>query len=564
MKRLSVQLSKILQLFFLCFLLLNGVFLPDGTALSAKASLPGGMSLLMTAPAAPAAANSDARLTIYSCKASRNGTVTVKGKVSGGTLPAGTRVALCAVEPYEDTVSNARILTEGSSSGNIVRLKAAIHMNDSESVLQKKFCIGVAYGNSYRRASDFYYIQNPEVLGKIKGSFPYPARGTKKGIKSIIYDDRYIDQLVKLNASHVITDLPLDGFLNGSNYSYRYEGKTYYFNKTILTYKKQIRKLCRKGIAVTGIFYLSNRTMTEYMLPSAASGDKSGAAIFALNTETPSRKKLEALFSCLAEEFNTGGAHLGNWIFGNESDQYHLYHYSGNISRNEWVEHYCDAFRMFNTAVKSRYANARTYLSFDHNWNISRQGTYPVKGLLDDIQRQFAKEGKIHWDLALHPYPSPELDPRTWVRSSLVKDSSDTPQYTLLNINSICTYVKQKYGWDIHIILSEVGINSVLNGKNAEELQAAGIAWNYYMAEFASPVDLIGIHRLMEDPGEYAGGFHLGLYKGSFQNPKAAAEVFRYMDTPQWQSYAGKYAQLVGGSKSWPSLIPGFLPGRFH
>ena len=510
---------------------------------------------------------------IKSCSisSSDNNTVTV---TSGGIKPASDdgKAYLFAVAPYQDTLSGASPLTSVSLQTSMT-FKTKLNKNSSASLLQKKFYVAVKYKGVYRITSNGYYITNPQMASTRLTAFPSPARKTKKGLKTTL---RTVDinQAKALNCSHVILDFPLEVFLSGSSYSYKYEGKTYYFSTSVTGYKNLIKNYSSAGIVVTGVFYLSNRSMTDYILPSAVSGAKAGnGVIFALNTENSNRKRLEALFACLADEWTKDGCMVANWVFGNETDQYITYNYSGNITYDQYHEAFADAFRMFNASIKSRWRNARTYISLDHNWGFpnttewtTNYRTYPGLYLTQDFDKDLKNQGGIHWDMAMHPYPSPEQDCKVWVRSSAVTNSGTSKQITPLNMSYFASYLKKTYGSGMHIILPESGLSSKYGSVNQEEQQACAVAYSYYLAEFNSNIDMYGYHREMDKSGETAGGWWMGLYhadgKETYTKPKKSADVFKYMDTRSYSSHVSSYMKKYLGT-NWTSKIPNWNPSKF-
>ena len=510
---------------------------------------------------------------IKSCSISSadHNTVTV---TSSGIKPLSDngKAYLFAVAPYQDTLGGAAPLTSAGLQTSMT-FKTKLNKNSSSSLLQKKFYVAVKYKGVYRIASNGFYITNPENASTRLTAFPTPARKTKKGLKTTL---RTVDinQAKALKCSHVVIDFPLEVFLSGSSYSYNYEGKTYHFSTSVTGYKNLIKNYNSAGIVVTGIFYLSNRSMTDYILPSAVSGAKAGTGvIFALNTENSNRKRLEALFACLADEWTRDGCMVANWVFGNETGQYITYNYSGNISYDQYHEAFADAFRMFNASVKSRWRNARTYISLDHNWGFPNTSewtktyrTYPGLYLTQDFNKDLKNQGGIHWDMAMHPYPSPEQDCKIWVRSSAVTNSGTSKQITPLNMSYFASYLKKTYGNGIHIILPESGLSSKYGSVNQEAQQACAVAYSYYLAEFNSNIDMYGYHREMDKAGETSGGWWMGLYhadgKETYAKPKKSADVFKYMDTRSYSSHVSSYMKKYLGT-NWTSKIPGWNPSKF-
>ena len=122
--------------------------------------------------------------------------------------------------------------------------------------------------------------------------------------------------------------------------------------------------------------------------------------------------------------------------------------------------------------------------------------------LTADFHKDLAGEGAVHWDLAMHPYPSPEMDCRFWNRTAFVTDSGSSGQITMANARAFAEYIKKTYGKSTHIIMSETGICALdQDGTNRVNDQAAAVALAYYLTEFDSNIDMIGIHREMDEAG---------------------------------------------------------------
>ncbi len=507
--------------------------------------------------------------TIKSCKISASDHNTVTVKASGAAVRSDNKTAyLFAVEPYEHSLAGKSPLTSTPMSASLT-FTAALNKNSSRSLLQKKFYVAVKYCNIYRIVSNAFYITNPEAAATNTQAFPKPARGTKKGLK-LSTSDRDIEAGKNLRISYACIDIILDNFLNGSDYAYTYEGRTYRFSSEINYYKQQIKKYNNAGIVVTANVYLLTKRYPDFLQPEARNGSRLwDSSAVAFNTRDEGRKRVEALFACIAEAFTTDGCMVANWVFGNEVNEYICFYYSGGISYNLFHESLAEGYRMFNACVKSRWKNARCYVSFDHNWNVS----WPVKdsymgmNLIKDFNLDLLRQGRVHWDMAMHPYPAPEQDPRFWNRSWTVTNSGDTQQITMLNLSSWAVYLKMTYGTDIHIILNETGLSSTYNGTEMLNEQAAALALTYYIAEFDSNIDTMEYHRNIDDPGETSEGWHLGLYYKppggwDYSRPKPSANVFRYMDSASWDSATRGYVSLTGRS-SWRAWVPGFDPARF-
>ncbi|MCR5294445.1 MAG: RICIN domain-containing protein [Lachnospiraceae bacterium] len=509
---------------------------------------------------------------------SDHNTVTVKASGSIQSSDDG-KAYLFAVDPYVSSISGKGPVASGTLSSDLA-ITASLNKNNAASLLQKKLYVAVKKNGVYRIISNAYYITNPEAAATQTTAFPTSRRATKKGLKLSLNQLSYAKDL---KCSHAAIDMPIEVFLNasGDRTSYNYEGNTYTFYN-VNGYKSMLKSFKDAGIVVTGIFYLSDKSKTAFMEPEARSGSNLGSAVLlGLNTRDSGRKQVEALFSCLAEAFTKDGILVANWILSNEVDQYIIYNYSGDLGYNLYHESLAEQYRLFNAAIKSRWSNARCYISLDHNWNFTgsqKQSMdyrwYQGMSLVRDFNQDLTRQGRVHWDIAMHPYPSPEQDCRFWLRTYSVLDLGTTPQVTMLNASSWAAYIKNTYGNDTHIIMSETGISSKFpyNGKIHDQTNyhAAAVAFAYYQAEFDGNIDEIDIHRLIEDSGEAAGGFYLGLYETNGRTAKPAAAVFRDMDTKNWNSVTKNYLPYIrisdsGSFLSWyaPSETKGKAAGSW-
>ena len=81
--------------------------------------------------------------------------------------------------------------------------------------------------------------------------------------------------------------------------------------------------------------------------------------------------------------------------------------------------------------MMSIWGNVKVYDSLDHVWTTTSRGPqyYTAKGFTDSLNTVLSGEGAINWNMAFHPYCSPELDPRFWNGAvyGLTHDCSTTP-----------------------------------------------------------------------------------------------------------------------------------------
>jgi hypothetical protein len=501
---------------------------------------------------------------VNSCTLISSDTVQVSGS---GVLPDSDdgKVYLFAIPATVKTLQDCQPAAS-ASAGSSFTLTASLNKDSADSRLQDRFYTAVLKDGLYHVTSNGYYIQNPDACAskttaRVKGY-------NKKGLATSGWGN--IDEAISLGASHVAENMPVLNWVSGSGYDYTYEGVTYSFNSSLDVYIDHVKKLTAAGVEVTGVIYMqsvgASSEYAQYITPTGRDAASQGATLAGMNaTEAGPRKKLEALFACLADAFSDPDCQIGNWVIGNEVDNPVNWNWCGGISEDQYIQQYADVYRMAYTAMKSVWNNVRVYTSLDHVWNTTSRGSsyYTAKDILDGVNSMLSSEGTISWDLAFHPYCAPEQDSRFWNRTAAVTDDSSTQIITMSNIQVLTDYVRQ-YGSDHHIILSECGFSSYYptEGKDLQAEQAAAIAYGYYIAETNPYIDNFIVHQLKDDANEMAGGWYLGLCNSDGSH-KPAYAVFHEMD---WKNNAWvqtAYCVVISPGSTWESLIPGYTPASF-
>ncbi len=501
-------------------------------------------------------------VTVSSCTI--NGSqVIVQAGVDGTTAH---EYGLFQLLPGQSTLSASAVPLATATGTSSMTLKTNLNLNTANSLLQAKLVIGLKTGNRYLQVTSGNYITNPEAVAS--QTFAFPTTSSKKGLQ--IHTD-YMSDVNSLGVKHAVLNLTLNSLFSSSvsGIAYNYNGTTYYFDSSYVSYFDRITSQLAANGTVTSVVVLLqwNSATNNLIIPS---GRTQGHSFYGLNTADPAAKKqLEAAFTFLGQRYANQGHKVVNWIMGNEVADYNQYYWCGNVSQEQYVEYYTDAYRTLYNSIKSVYSNARIYISLDQYWNYQRSNTYPGKVMLDSFAAQLSKQGNISWNIAFHPYPFPLTSANFWNTSSLVQDSANSPIITMKNLSSLTNYIKNTYGADKRFILSETGFTSVSNGTRDETLQAAAIAYAYYLAEFNDMVDAFVVHRHVDHRSEMNMGLYLGLWaneNGSLETPtrqKYAWTVFQKMDTNQSLLYTNFALPYIGAS-DWYSIVPGFDPSRFQ
>lgn len=473
---------------------------------------------------------------------------------------------LFQLQPGQRTISASSTPLATAAGTSDITLQTPLNLNTANSLLQAKLAIGLKVGDRYLQVTSGNYITNPEaVAGQ---TFAFPTTSSKKGLQ--IHTD-YMNDVNSLGVKHAVLNLTLNALFSNSSsgIAYNYNGSTYYFDSSYISYFDRITsQLSANGTVTSMVVLLQWNPATNHLI--IPSGRTAGHSFYGLNTTDPAAKKqLEAAFTFLGQRYANSQHKVVNWIMGNEVADYNQYYWCGDISQEQYVEYYTDAYRMLYNSLKSVYSNARVYISLDQCWNYQRAGTYTGKTMLDSFAAKLSSEGNVSWNLAFHPYPFPLTSANFWNSSSLIQDNANSPIITMKNLRSLTDYIKYTYGSDKRFILSETGFTSVSNGTKDEILQAAAIAYAYYLAEFNDMVDAFVVHRHVDHRVEMNMGLYLGLWaneNGSEETPtrqKYSWVVFQKMDTNQSLLYTNFALPYIGAS-DWYSVVPGFNPGRFQ
>lgn len=178
-----------------------------------------------------------------------------------------------------------------------------------------------------------------------------------------------------------------------------------------------------------------------------------------------------------------------------------LWNYMGPMSLEQYMEEYVRAFRVFYTAIRSTSSTSRVFFSTDYNWLHEADGRlkYNAKDVLDTFNSMVVPGGPMDWELAYHPYSIPMVEPEFWndAETGLIKNNASSPVVNMINLNVLTDYLQQpqflmRNGKPRHVILSEQGFTSQSHSRGeVEELQAAAIAYAYYLADSNPLIDAL-------------------------------------------------------------------------
>ena len=495
-------------------------------------------------------------------------TVKASAKVKKRVKSSDEYYYLFALDSYQSKVSGLKPVTKVAKKKSVT-FTFPLQKETKNSVLQKKFVVAVKKGRKYIILSDAMYITNPERTAYF--SYPFPIAPSKKGLQINADMMPDVEELGVKNTAYniILSDIIATAGQHNAQEGipYEYNGKTYWFSRSAVQgYDSLFLKTRAENMVVTGILLLGYRSDLTYLI--APKGRSQGHQYYMFNTKSKkARLQLEATCSFLAERYS-GNAYVTNWVVGNEVNAYQDWNYAGLKNIQEYARAYAEEYRLVATCMKSMYQNARVYISLDNNWTRKTTGIYAGKKFLKLFAQELEKEGKIGFHIAYHPYSYPLTTADFWNDTSgLAGKGSKAKVITMANLSVMTNYVKKTYGENTRILLSETGFSS----GQSEQIQAAAIAYAYYIAESNDMVDALIISRHVDNEVEIRQNIRTGLWTtyGDSIHPNEWADrkkyawyVFKYMDTTkssEWTDFALNYIRAT----SWESLIPGFSQSRF-
>ncbi len=508
---------------------------------------------------------------ITSCRLINKKKINVIASVPSLKAVNGKKCYLFALTLSDSGITSQAVPLRSAAKAKSMTFTVPLNSSKATSLLYSRFVLAQKNPNgAYFPISNAVYLTNPKKSATYKYSFPTAV--SKKGLQ---VNAAMIEDAEELNVHHSVLNIVIsDLFASASQQNttdsipYKYQGTTFWFRKGLIrSYDQQLTALKKTNTIVSAVLLLRWRDDMTYLI--YPSGRESGHAYYAWNTADASvRKQLQAVISFLASRYSTAAAVNGqivNWIVGNEVNDYNVYNYAGQKTLDQYAMIYANQFRLTYNTVSSIYSNARVYISLNHLWNTTTvPGTFPARKMLDAFASSLSSQGRIPWNLAYHPYSSPLTEPKFWENANQqLTGALTSPVINMGNIGLLTSYIRQNYGENTRIILSEQGYTSVQNGYNVEKEQSAAIAYSYYLTEADDMIDSFIMNRHVDHTAEIEQGLNLGLWTTqtgemeSADRKKDSWNVFKYMDTNLSQKVTSSALSIIG-AKNWKELISGF------
>lgn len=384
----------------------------------------------------------------------------------------------------------------------------------------------------------------------------------KKGIIASYWTDegsKYYDDPIALGVDHALFNIDINNLVStdGTGEAYTYNGKTYYFKnvegQSLYYTFLRMQQIRSYGITLTvqiNMTWPTDSKMQEYIFPS---GRQAGHSYYALNTSTEeSREKIAAMLHYLVYKC----PYVNNWIVGNEINSEDMCNYCGTTDVNANVTIAVQTYDLMYQAIQDINPAAKNYICLDNIWNYEHSKGIPAKKFLEEFAKR--EQDKV-WHLAYHPYPVPygATDDATtwnmWNKNSSdygrIKHSEDTLFITGANLEQLTNFVKENYGSEHRIILTEFGFDS----RAGEDAQAAALYYTYKAAERDPMIDAC-IYQPWTD---IDWDFRKTGILDSNGNKRKIYNVFKYMDVDDGLANAEYYKNYLGINEWTDNIIYG-------
>jgi hypothetical protein len=400
---------------------------------------------------------------------------------------------------------------------------------------------------------------------------PYPTTSSPKGIQV-----QMIPDALELGIHHATLNLRLNALLTPEKEAKpgqptaSADGFTFAINqKSVEAMDRQIKPLSDKGVVVS-LIVTTSRSPNERIrkLTIHPKADPIKGTTMASDTVTPEgRACYKALTDFIAQRWSSAAAAHGRvwgWIVSNEVNSHHEWHQMGPANAEEVARQYEDQVRLAWESLRRHSANARVYLSLEHNWTAKNHPNplmaCPGRTLLELFAKRARERGDFDWNLAFHPYPWNLRDPRTWLDKVTFDD--DTKKVTFKNLEvltrKLATPELLYAGQPRRLSFTEQGFDLTMRpDAPAEQAAAYAYAWEK-VARLGGTVDAFLYHRQVDHAKE--GGLRFGLWSnklGSIADPDQKRPIWFALQaagTPAWDKVAAPYLKTCG-LQSWDEVM---------
>ena len=415
-------------------------------------------------------------------------------------------------------------------------------------------------GKSYNILTKAKFIGNPEILAKY--SDEYPAYTSKKGLANI----EVLSDALNTGVSHTVIEIPVNEYLRAAKtddtYEFTFAGEGYFVDKNLLTALDwKIKYLTDIGANVYLDFVLTGKTAKIESALSCLYFENASpdAEYYALNTRNEQAVRYYTAFvTFMARRYaNVKGDYgfAGSFICGKNVNSNRLFHSMGEATVYSFLDMYITQFRITDTALRSVYANGRTYISVSNNLNAASLTVggkssdtldYSASDLLKNFANKIGLGGDIPWRVALNIADTGKA--AFWEDVS-ADDSLSTPYVNLYNISALTSLLSSEELLYKGAARSLAITSFAATSSDGEDAQAAAYAYGWYAAQADDAIESLIYSRQIDSSSEKT-----GLRSSLFEERKILS-LFREIDTSSGKNAASPYLEYLN-IKNWDEFFP--------
>lgn len=373
--------------------------------------------------------------------------------------------------------------------------------------------------------------------------------GALKGVQGTDFADTYADSVQNLNMDAMFLNCDISWFVNtkgvGTKVYTMSDGTSYYIDNVTeggmwKVIDHRVKQYRAQGVTWNFCLLMGWTDINgnhDAGMEKLMYNPQQGHYYYTWNvTDSEANKALSAIVDYMTEHFSYQDTFVQNWWINNEVNVLNDKIYTMDKLDAGVVETLAiESYNLLEASLNKNNPYALPYISVTHDWNNTNEG----KGVSTmEFLKAFAdaQKGK-DWNVDLHAYP-PQMHEQVWTKASsaYLRHDVDTVSVCGANLDVFVDFIKNNYGDNHRIIMSEQGFDS----KAGADEQATMMAYTYLAAARNDMVDEVIFTTYMDTNSAGHDFYDMGIIDIN-GNKKPSYDVFRYMNTSQADTYLAPY-----------------------
>lgn len=498
-------------------------------------------------------------------RATRNAIVSVLPDQTKGTITVKGELTADFLDGYR---GNVYLFELSSGNGRTVDLRGLEPTASAHAASNLTFTVDLHDGVRSRLFSSFVlasYDSNTQQYGILTTAMAVTELDPPSSDKALSEADRSVKGLsdgtaadaLSLGASSALVEVSMGDIIRSDraedSIPYLWNGRTvYYDGAAVSILDETVSSYTAAGIKVYLQFVLrAPRSSTPSCLYAPGAAATPADEYLPCMTDPEAAELLEGFFTFMTERYAVGTEAPGrglctDFLIGEKVNHVAQYAYDGRseLSLDDHIACYEQWVRLANTALGSKTAAGRVFLSLDDRWN-GRDVTdgFGAQVYLSAFRDEAALRGDFDWHIAAGLYTD---SPQVWGNSEADADRLTPASFTRLLTDTLESY-RTAAGELRRVVLTDLTIPGVdAAGEPCEIDQASSYAYAYTAAAVDTRVE-----ALFYDAYADRDGAAVGLYARTEDGGLRARNLcglFTAMGTREAEAYLAGVRNRIGGS----------------